>query len=55
MIVIKDQTGRSVNTYNLKEENNLVVDVTTFQPGLYYYSLFVDGQMQATKKMVVVH
>jgi hypothetical protein len=53
MIVLKDQVGRQIHTYHLTNEDHVTVDLTSLQPGIYYYSLLVEGQILSTKKMVV--
>ena len=41
------------NGYQEKGDHNLVLDLSTYKPGTYYYTLTVNNQSQ-TKKMVIV-
>ncbi len=54
--VITDLLGSEHFRAELQNENNkLTVDVTSFNAGVYFYSLRVDGKMQFTRKLIVRH
>ena len=55
-IIIRElATGRGIRKYELKRnENNLKVDLSNFNNGLYLYSLEVDDKPIATKKLAVM-
>ncbi len=56
VLVISTTLGEVLRNYALNTgDNKVVVDGTSLRPGVYYYSLFVDGQRVATKKMLVIH
>jgi hypothetical protein len=56
LLQISSALGDIVRTYALVSgENQVVVNGTDLAAGVYYYTLFVDGQHVATKKMVVLH
>jgi hypothetical protein len=52
-IVIYDLNGREIAKYNVgKGEGSIVVKSNKLVPGMYLYSLVVDGQAEETKRMV---
>lgn len=52
--VITDLLGSEHYRAELQNESNkLIVDVTSFNAGVYFYSLRVDGKMQFTRKLIV--
>lgn len=53
-ISINSFIGNPVAEYELDpERNSLVINVTDFQPGVYFYTLFVDNKNVVTKKLQV--
>ena len=53
-IAINSFIGNPVTEYELDpERNSLVINVTDFQPGVYFYTLFVDNKNVVTKKLQV--
>lgn len=53
-IIIFDLQGREVASYDrLSGTNELVIPSRALNPGLYHYSLVVDGQLIDTKKMIL--
>ena len=54
--VITDLLGSEHYRANLENENNkLMIDVSSFNAGVYFYSLRVDGKTQFTRKLIVRH
>lgn len=54
--VITDLLGSELYRAELENENNkLMIDVASFNAGVYFYSLRVDGKMQFTRKLIVRH
>lgn len=54
-ICIYDLNGRQVQKLNIQNgASNISVNAQSLQPGTYLYSLFTDGQLVDTKKMVVL-
>jgi hypothetical protein len=46
--------GNPIAEYELNSNNNsLVINVSDFQPGVYFYTLFVDNKNVVTKKLQV--
>lgn len=55
-IVIMDMLGAEVHRYDLNAPQGVtILNVSGLKNGIYFYSLIVDGDIQATKKMVVAH
>jgi len=53
-IVVVDTYGRTVLEYPIESnKNQLVIEKANFVPGLYSYSLLVNGVVQKTKRMIV--
>lgn len=53
-ISINSFIGNPVAEYELDpERNSLVINVSDFNPGVYFYTLFVDNKNIVTKKLVV--
>lgn len=54
-ILVMDLSGKQIASYPItaRGEGNVMVDGSNFQPGMYLYSLVVDGQEVDTKKMVL--
>ncbi len=53
-IAINSFIGNPVASYDLNPEiNTLVINVSDFNPGVYFYTLFVDNKNIVTKKLVV--
>lgn len=53
-ISINSFIGNPVAEFELDpERNSLVINVTDFQPGVYFYTLFVDNKNVVTKKLQV--
>lgn len=53
-ITINSFIGNPVAEYELDpERNSLTINVTDFQPGVYFYTLFVDNKNVVTKKLQV--
>lgn len=53
-ITINSFIGNPIAEYELDpERNSLVISVTDFQPGVYFYTLFVDNKNVVTKKLQV--
>ncbi len=52
---IFDINGKLVQTYTLSPDDGGVLDISgnTFTPGIYNYSLFVDGHLKKSRKMVM--
>ncbi|HBG70719.1 MAG: hypothetical protein A2W93_04575 [Bacteroidetes bacterium GWF2_43_63] len=55
-LVISDLLGSEIHKTVLhNEKNKLSVDVSSFIPGVYFYSLRVDGKLYFTRKLIVRH
>ena len=56
VINIYDMSGKQVQTIPVSErgKTNITVYARHLQPGMFIYSLLVDGKVQATRKMMVV-
>ncbi len=53
-ITINSFIGNPIAEYELDpERNSLVINVTDYQPGVYFYTLFVDNKNVVTKKLQV--
>lgn len=53
-ITINSFIGNPIAEYELDpERNSLVINVSEFQPGVYFYTLFVDNKNVVTKKLQV--
>lgn len=53
-ITINSFIGNPIAEFELDpERNSLVINVTDFQPGVYFYTLFVDNKNVVTKKLQV--
>ena len=54
--VLYDITGRIINKYNLTEgsNNQLKISESTFNSGIYFYSIVVDGKIQSKNKFVII-
>lgn len=53
-ISINSFIGNPIAEFELDpERNSLVINVTDFQPGVYFYTLFVDNKNVVTKKLQV--
>ncbi|WP_026966218.1 T9SS type A sorting domain-containing protein [Algoriphagus terrigena] len=53
-IAINSFIGNPIAEYDLDpERKSLVINVTDFQPGVYFYTLFVDNKNVVTKKLQV--
>ncbi|MDF2158673.1 T9SS type A sorting domain-containing protein [Algoriphagus sp. CAU 1675] len=53
-IAINSFIGNPVGEYELDEDrSSLVINVSDFKPGVYFYTLFVDNKNIVTKKLVV--
>lgn len=53
-IAINSFIGNPIAEYSLdKEQNTLVINVSDFNPGVYFYTLFLDNKNIVTKKLVV--
>ncbi|GAB3233133.1 T9SS type A sorting domain-containing protein [Algoriphagus aestuariicola] len=53
-ISINSFIGNPIAEYELDpERNSLLINVTDFQPGVYFYTLFIDNKNVVTKKLQV--
>lgn len=54
-IVVYDLTGKQINKFPLTEKGNssLTISAESLHPGIYIYSIVVDGSIIDTKQMVV--
>jgi hypothetical protein len=54
-MIITDNTGKTVKQVNISDSSTGAVTVSdaTLSPGIYFYSLVVDGKMIATKQMIL--
>jgi uncharacterized repeat protein (TIGR01451 family) len=53
-IVIQDYTGRIVKEMSIESgQGKINVDGTEINPGIYFYSIIANGQLQESKRMVV--
>ncbi|MEL6699223.1 MAG: tail fiber domain-containing protein [Bacteroidota bacterium] len=53
-LYIYDMNGRQVNSFNnLSRKGSLTIEGSTLDAGMYIYSLIVDGQEIATKRMIL--
>ena len=53
-IAIVDLLGKKQGEYRLQnKKGKLVLDVDKFTPGIYFYSLQVEGRLISTKKLIV--
>lgn len=55
-ILIYDSNGKSVIAYeipNIGKETIITVSSSSLKPGIYFYSLVVDGNIYGTKKMII--
>ncbi|WP_057938265.1 T9SS type A sorting domain-containing protein [Algoriphagus resistens] len=53
-IAINSFIGNPIADYELTpERNTLAIDVSDFNPGIYFYTLFLDNKNIVTKKLVV--
>jgi Secretion system C-terminal sorting domain len=51
---VYDFLGNEVLTYPLtRKEGYILLKISTLKPGIYFYSLELDGQIIATKRLVV--
>jgi hypothetical protein len=54
-ITVCDITGRQVISYNLaNDQNNLSISQAVLENGVYFFSIMVDGNVVATKKVVII-
>ncbi|MFT3702385.1 MAG: tail fiber domain-containing protein [Agriterribacter sp.] len=55
-IVVYDAAGKTLKQYNISPDENgmLRIDAATLPSGTYHYTLFVDGKIVDTKKMVLI-
>lgn len=52
--IITDILGSEIYRVELQNENNkLSIDLSTYNVGVYFYSLFVDGRQQFTRKLII--
>lgn len=54
-IGVYDLTGKELNQYKLNEKgkSRILINANEFAPGMYLYSLIVDGKEVDTKKMII--
>ncbi|MEL6134452.1 MAG: tail fiber domain-containing protein, partial [Bacteroidota bacterium] len=52
-ILMFDMQGRQINTFNQLPKGGLTIDGNTLDAGMYLYSLIIDGQEIATKRMIL--
>ncbi|MEL6733567.1 MAG: tail fiber domain-containing protein [Bacteroidota bacterium] len=53
-LYVYDMNGRQVNSFNnLSRKGSLTIEGSTLDAGMYIYSLIVDGQEIATKRMIL--
>ncbi|MEL6699226.1 MAG: tail fiber domain-containing protein [Bacteroidota bacterium] len=53
-LFVYDMNGRQVNSFNnLSRKGSLTIEGSTLDAGMYIYSLIVDGQEVATKRMIL--
>ena len=53
-ITLQNVLGSIVNTYNLSpEENKLTISTEDLNPGVYFYTLTIDDEGLATRKLIV--
>lgn len=53
-LTIYDFLGKPVRTMGLRQgSNSILLDVANLQPGIYFYSLEVDGKLAATKRLSI--
>ncbi|MEO0582666.1 MAG: T9SS type A sorting domain-containing protein, partial [Bacteroidota bacterium] len=53
-LFVYDMNGRQVNSFNnLSRKGSLTIEGSTLEAGMYIYSLIVDGQEVATKRMIL--
>ncbi len=52
--IITDILGSEIYRVELQNENNkLSIDLSTYNVGVYFYSLFVDGRQHFTRKLII--
>ncbi|TAE74700.1 MAG: T9SS C-terminal target domain-containing protein [Bacteroidetes bacterium] len=55
-ITVRNLLGRVVAEYDLsKQENQIKMNVSDFESGVYFYTLSVDGKSIKAKKLIVEH
>jgi hypothetical protein len=54
-IIITDKNGKQLKQLNISESGNgtVNIDATTLSPGIYNYSLIIDGRIINSKQMIV--
>jgi len=53
-VMVFDMTGKLLKTYEAgKGANTLIISNTEFTPGMYHYSLVIDGKEFDTKRMII--
>ncbi|MEO1414486.1 MAG: tail fiber domain-containing protein [Bacteroidota bacterium] len=54
VLFVYDMNGRQVNSFNnLSRKGSLTIEGSTLDAGMYIYSLIIDGQEVATKRMIL--
>ncbi|MEL6699876.1 MAG: tail fiber domain-containing protein, partial [Bacteroidota bacterium] len=54
VLFVYDMNGRQVNSFNnLSRKGSLTIEGSTLDAGMYIYSLIIDGQEIATKRMIL--
>lgn len=55
IMIINDIAGRSVSEYTLNANNNsIVINDNRLNNGIYYYSIYVNGVMLKTNRIVII-
>ena len=55
-ITISNVLGNGIGEYRLTRDNRkLQFDTSDFAPGVYFYTLFVDGKSLFTRKLIIRH
>jgi len=54
-LVLRNLSGKAIASFDLKEGDNTIrVNTRNFAPGLYFYSLVINGSTQETKKLSII-
>ena len=54
-VMVFDMNGKTLKTYSLANngKGSLAISSNELEPGIYYYSLVIDGNEIDTKKMII--
>lgn len=53
-IVVFDVTGRIINKYQVNKGENQIIHKAGTNKGVVFYSLFIDGKLKSTEKMLIL-